>query len=77
MAVCFDMDVETAKEKMALFEKEIESYNLQNNGAVVQLQMAIGMSAYNTETDKEYMDVFRRADSAMYVDKKKKKAMEG
>ena len=77
VAVCFDTEVETAKENMALFEKEIENYNLQNNGAIVQLQMAIGMSVYNPETDKEYMDVFRRADSAMYVDKKKKKAMEG
>ena len=35
------------------------------------------MAVYNPKVDKEYMDVFRRADSAMYVDKKKKKAMEG
>ena len=35
--------------------------------------MAIGMAIYNSETDKEYMDVFRRADSAMYEDKKQKK----
>jgi GGDEF domain-containing protein len=35
--------------------------------------MAIGMAVYNSKTDKEYMDVFRRADSAMYEDKKQKK----
>lgn len=37
------------------------------------MQIAIGMAVYNPETDKEYMDVFRRADEAMYKDKKQKK----
>ena len=75
VAVCFDMKQEDAEKKMALIEKEIEKHNLQNNSKELYLQMGIGMSVYNVETDKEYMDVFRRADSAMYVDKKKKKTM--
>ena len=37
------------------------------------MQMAIGMATYNPEIDKGYMEVFRRADSAMYEDKKRKK----
>ena len=73
VAVCFDMTKEDAKKKMALMEKEIEDYNLLNNRNPLPLQMGIGMSTYNPETDKEYMDVFLRADSAMYEDKKKKK----
>lgn len=76
VAVCFDMDQEHAEKKVALFDKEIENYNLQDNGEVVNLQMAIGMAVYDSETDKEYMDVFRRADSAMYEDKKQKKNRE-
>jgi GGDEF domain-containing protein len=35
--------------------------------------MAIGTSSYDYEMDKEYMDVFRRADEAMYANKKAKK----
>ena len=73
VAVCFDMTKEDAKKKMAWMEKEIEDYNLQNNRNPLPLQMGIGMSTYNPETDKEYMDVFLRADSAMYEDKKNKK----
>ena len=73
VAVCFDMTKEDAKKKMALMEKEIEDYNLLNNRNPLPLQMGIGMSTYNPETDKEYMDVFLRADSAMYEDKKNKK----
>ena len=61
---------------MELFDKEIENHNLQDNGEVVNLQMAIGMAVYHPETDKEYMDVFRRADNAMYEDKKQKKNRE-
>lgn len=76
VAVCFDMEQEYAEKKIALFEKEIENYNLQHTGEEVYLQMAIGMAIYNPNSDKEYMDVFRRADSAMYKDKKQKKNRE-
>ena len=58
---------------MSLFEKTIEEYNRQNSTKELFLQMAIGMAMYDPETDQEYMDVFRRADSAMYEDKKNKK----
>jgi ribonuclease-3 family protein len=36
-------------------------------------QAAIGMAVYDSEIDGEYMDVFHRADNAMYEDKKRKK----
>ena len=61
------------REALRSIKKETNDYNLQNNRNPVQLQMGVGMSIYNPETDKEYMDVFLRADSAMYEDKKKKK----
>ena len=73
VAVCFNMKKETAEEKKVLFEREMKNNNWQNNGGKIQLQMAIGISEYNSEIDKEYMEVFRRADSAMYEDKKQKK----
>lgn len=77
VAVCFDMKKEAVEKKMALFEKEIINHNRNNNQAKINLQMAIGVSMYNPETDKEYQDVFRRADSAMYEDKKQKKMDNG
>ena len=71
--VCSDMEKECAETKLSLFEEAIEDYNRQNKCEKIYLQMAIGMAVYSSETDKEYMDVFRRADSAMYEDKKQKK----
>lgn len=71
------IEKENAEKKILLFEKAIEDYNRQNNGEKLYLQMAIGMAVYNPEMDKEYMDVFRRSDCAMYEDKKQKKLRKG
>ena len=68
-----NVEKELAEKEIILFNEEIESYNQQNLNRELYLQMAIGMAVYNPEEDKEYMDVFRRADIAMYEDKKKKK----
>ena len=73
VVVCSDMEMECTKEKISLFEEAVEEYNRRNDCEELYLQMAIGMAVYNPETDNEYMDVFRRADSAMYEDKKQKK----
>jgi diguanylate cyclase (GGDEF)-like protein len=71
--VCSDVEKECTEKQISLFEEEIKEYNCQNTCEELYLQMAIGMAVYNSKTDKEYMDVFRRADSAMYEDKKQKK----
>ena len=75
--VRFGMSEEKAQEMMLLFEKTIADFNCQHNGEESYLQMAIGMATYNPEIDKGYMEVFRRAHSAMYEDKKRKKNKEG
>jgi diguanylate cyclase (GGDEF)-like protein len=61
------------EDEIMLLEEEIKQYNLQKKSDVLFLQMAVGMSSYDDETDKDYMDVFRKADSAMYENKKQKK----
>lgn len=67
------MDKNVAEEKIALFEEAIDEHNQKNSEKELYLQMAIGMAVYDSEVDKEYMDVFRRADNAMYEDKRRKK----
>lgn len=67
------MDKNEAEEKIALFEEALNEYNQQNSAKELYLQMAIGMAVYDSEIDGEYMDVFHRADNAMYEDKKRKK----
>lgn len=71
--VCSDIDKEKVEKRLQILEEEIANFNQRNNNDRLILKMAAGMSSYNYETDKEYMDVFRRADEAMYKDKKIKK----
>ena len=74
--VGFDMSEEKVQELMLLSEKAIADFNCEHTGEESKLQMAIGMAVYNPEMDKGYIEVFRRADSAMYEDKKRKKNQE-
>ena len=69
----FDMDIKFVDEKKRLFEEEIKNFNEKNNEEALYLQMAIGIAEYDPETDQDYMEVFRRADEEMYIDKKEKK----
>ena len=55
-------------------ENEMESFNYGKTEDYRQVHIAVGVSVYRHDEDKEYANVFRRADSAMYEDKKRKKA---
>lgn len=69
----FDVDNNTVEEKKRLFEEELKAFNEKYKQEILHLQMAIGVAVYDPETDQDYMEVFRRADEEMYIDKKEKK----
>ena len=68
---------EEVQEAVLRFEEELEVFRKKNERIECQLQMAVGATLYNTETDREYTDVFRRADTAMYENKRQKKRQKG
>ena len=72
-AVLMNTDSEKTKKDIELFEEEMEAFRKHNPDRVYYLQMAVGATVYDAKTDGEYADVFRRADSIMYEDKKEKK----
>lgn len=71
--ILFDVDKNAAEEKKRLFDEELKVFNQNNKEEPLYLQMAIGVAIYDPETDQDYMEVFRRADELMYIDKKEKK----
>ena len=71
--VLLNTDSEKTKKDIELFEEEMEVFRKHNPDRVYYLQMAVGATVYDAKTDGEYADVFRRADSIMYEDKKEKK----
>ncbi len=51
------------------FRKEIVRFNQENKRYEVELQVACGAAAYTEGKDRNYGDVFRRADKEMYENK--------
>ncbi len=68
-----DANKEAVEKEIAQLDAIISNFNTQHNRRALHLEMAVGMAIYDPEIDKKYMDVFRRADSAMYENKKVKK----
>ncbi|MGN0552146.1 MAG: diguanylate cyclase [Oscillospiraceae bacterium] len=55
-------------------ENEMSSFNFGKTEDYRQVHISVGFSIYRSGEDKEFANVFRRADAAMYEDKKRKKA---
>ena len=73
VVILTNADRDKIEKDIVLFETELEAFRKHNDNRVYYLQMAVGASIYDAETDEGYADVFRRADSIMYEDKKEKK----
>ena len=59
-----------------LFEKiaaACEEHIIESGSDSITLSVAMGFSEYDPETDKEFVDVFNRADDAMYQNKREMK----
>ena len=71
------LDGKSEDEIAALIEQlnsAMDGFNVGKTEIYDQVHIGIGGSSYRSGEDKETSDVFRRADSMMYEDKKRKKA---
>lgn len=59
------------------FRRKIEEFNKTPRRYEAEVHIAAGAAAYDREKDSSYGDVFRRADSQMYEDKKFQKSADG
>ena len=66
-------DLEHREELFAQFFAESAS-TFVNDDAGVPVRIAVGFAEYDPDKDQRFEDVFRRADAAMYEDKRKSKA---
>ena len=72
--VLMNTDDTKVKQEALRFEEELITFKKQNSAEELRLQLAVGTAVYDPLTDGEYADVFRKADTAMYKDKKYKKS---
>lgn len=71
--IFYDCTLERVQEEALRLEIEQEDFRKKNITDEVVLQLAAGTAMFGETSDHEYADVFRRADNAMYEDKKRKK----
>ena len=66
--------LEQMERLVAEFEEHMAAYNRNHQEFPCGVWVAVGYSVYEPQKDKEYIDVFKRADELMYWDKSQKKA---
>lgn len=64
-----DTDSETCQKLLAQFQTEVDTFNRERNTCPEELCIATGQASYDAEKDKNFEDVYVRADKVMYQDK--------
>ncbi len=70
IAIETNSTLEEMRQRFALLDWELEEVNRTERPYVAPLSLAKGAAAYIPGTDASYMEVFKRADQAMYEDKR-------
>lgn len=76
-AIMLSADSRTCEELKHQFKSELENFNNHTTAYELGLHIAIGTSVYNPHKDREFIDVFNRADREMYIDKQEIKKKNG
>lgn len=73
VAILLHETKEACENRVKAFNAEMKSFNEANPKYPMELQVAVGVAVFDKDSDKDFADVFRRADALMYEDKARKK----
>ena len=74
MAILRNSDLQNREELLELFDSECAKASVKADQAEVAVRVAKGFAGYDPDRDMRFMDVFNRADTAMYENKRGMKA---
>lgn len=77
VAVLFDEQALKTEQFLDAFREKINAFNQGSRRYEAEVHIAAGATVFDRECDSSFGDVFRRADSLMYQDKKLQKSAEG
>ena len=66
-----NIELDELDERTVAFNAELEAVNNMSTDLPVKLSMSKGIASFDKKKDKEFLDVFRRADKNMYENKDK------
>ena len=70
MVILKNRDFEEVEELLKKFDEECLNETITVDGEVISVSVAKGFAEYNPEKDSAFVDVFNRADDAMYENKR-------
>ena len=62
-------DLENREELVVKFDLECANISVQTDGTDIAISVAKGLAMYDSARDSQFLDVFNRADTAMYENK--------
>ena len=76
LVILQNSDLKDCEELIAKFDSECANVSVKTNGADVAVSVAKGLAMYDSARDSQFVDVFNRADIAMYENKRGMKAVQ-
>ena len=70
-------DLRNCEELIMKFDSECANASVKTDRANIAVSIAKGLAVYDPDRDSQFMDVFKRADDAMYENKRGMKAAQG
>lgn len=74
LVILQNSDLKNCEELIVKFDSECANVSVKADEADVAVSIAKGLAVYNPDRDSQFMDVFHRADEAMYENKRGMKA---
>ena len=74
LAILQNRDLENCEELCEEFDSECASTFIETDQESIPVRVAKGLAKFEPATDTQFLDVFNRADDAMYQNKRKMKA---
>ena len=74
LVILQNSDLKNCEDLIAKFDSECASVSVKTDEADVDVSVAKGLAMYDPDRDSQFMDVFNRADDAMYDNKRSMKA---
>ena len=74
LVILQNSDLKNCEELIATFDSECANVSVKTDEADVAVSVAKGLAMYDPDRDSQFMDVFNRADDAMYENKREMKA---
>ena len=75
LAILQNRDLDDLEERLEVFDEECKNKSVKTEKETISVSIAKGFARYDAKKDENFIDVFNRADDAMYENKREIKGL--